>query len=191
MHHPTTAIALYKPLHHHLPPQFNAADPKLSHGCSALAFRPQNPTPTCASEHNVPCHCYPVYTPNHYLLPLVPTLSISTLEIKPQWLSFGLLAANSPFPFAQANTKPHFCFYHMHRPTTTSHHFPSLFPLAHPKPSPGSSDFTFLAPVSLYNTRICASGVLTGGWGILQDTSLRFNTYSIFNNYLVIIFLSG
>ena len=38
---------------------------------------------------------------------------------------------------------------------------------------------------------ICASGVPAGGWGILLDPSLRFNTYLIFNNYLVIKFLSG
>ena len=29
------------------------------------------------------------------------------------------------------------------------------------------------------------------GWGILLDPSLGFNTYLIFNNYLVIKFLSG
>ena len=38
---------------------------------------------------------------------------------------------------------------------------------------------------------ICASRVPAGGWQILLDPSLRFNTYLIFNNYLVIKFLSG
>ena len=50
-------------------------------------------------------------------------------------------------------------------------------------------EFKFLVPKSRWPTLIiCASGVPAGGWGILLDPSLRFNTYLIFNYYLVIKF---
>ena len=65
---------------------------------------------------------------------------------------------------------------HLALPTSFSH-----FILSSPSPF----------KLTVVYTRICASGVPTGEWGIFLDPSLRFNTYSIFNYYLVIKILSG